>query len=137
MVDMTSTKRPWKILVFRYEAYLLILHLLILFQQLIYFVILVQDSLLSRFDLLFLVLDKADPESDRGVAEHVLQAHQYRAPGEQDGEAMPLQDSTVHLATCNLDPNSAANADDRNKEAGDQVFEDRGGFIQGRGTRNT
>nr|CDS32988.1 dna replication licensing factor mcm3 [Hymenolepis microstoma] len=98
-----------------------------------------QDSLLSRFDLLFLVLDKADPESDRGVAEHVLQAHQYRAPGEQDGEAMPLQDNTVHLATCNLDPNSAnnANVDARNKEADDQVFEDRGGFIQGRGTRNT
>ncbi|KAM3180311.1 hypothetical protein ACTXT7_016532 [Hymenolepis weldensis] len=99
-----------------------------------------QDSLLSRFDLLFLVLDKADPESDRGVAEHVLQAHQYRAPGEQDGEAMPLQDNTLHLATCNLDPNSANNAnsaDARNKGAGDQVFEDRGGFIQGRGTRNT
>lgn len=99
-----------------------------------------KDSLLSRFDLLFLVLDKADPESDRGVAEHVLQAHQYRAPGEQDGEAMPLQDNTLHLATCNLDPNLANNAngaDARNKEAGDQVFEDRGGFIQGRGTKNT
>ncbi|VDO01193.1 unnamed protein product [Rodentolepis nana] len=98
-----------------------------------------QDSLLSRFDLLFLVLDKADPESDRGVAEHVLQAHQYRAPGEQDGEAMPLQDNTVHLATCNLDPNSANNAaaDARNNETDGQVFEDRGGFIRGRGTRNT
>lgn len=96
--------------------------------------------MLSRFDLLFLVLDTADPDSDRGVAEHVLHAHQYRAPGEQDGEAMPLQDITVHLATCNMDPNSASNTADANvhdKESGDQVFEDRGGFIHVRGTRNT
>ena len=92
--------------------------------------------MLSRFDLLFLVLDKADSEDDRGIAEHVLQAHQYRAPGEHEGEAMSLQDSTVHLATCNMDPNVARNTVDidtteRLKESTDQVFEDRGMFNNG------
>lgn len=27
-----------------------------------------------------------DPEHDRMVSDHVLRMHQYRAPGEQDGE---------------------------------------------------
>ena len=45
-----------------------------------------QDSLLSRFDLLFIVLDKMDPESDRRISDHVLRMHRYRNPGEQDGE---------------------------------------------------
>ncbi len=45
-----------------------------------------QDSLLSRFDLLFIVLDKMDPESDRRISDHVLRMHRYRNPGEQDGD---------------------------------------------------
>ncbi|VDM33254.1 unnamed protein product [Hydatigera taeniaeformis] len=101
-----------------------------------------QDSLLSRFDLLFLVLDNADPDSDRGIAEHVLQAHQYRAPGEQNGEAMPLQDTAVHLATCNMDPSlvkgtAITDPGEHRKESADQVFEDQSGFIGSvRGSRN-
>lgn len=45
-----------------------------------------QDSLLSRFDLLFIVLDQMDPENDRRISEHVLRTHRYRSPGEQDGD---------------------------------------------------
>ncbi|KAF5900445.1 maternal DNA replication licensing factor mcm3-like, partial [Clarias magur] len=62
-----------------------------------------QDSLLSRFDLLFIVLDQMDPESDREISEHVLRMHRYRAPGEQEGAAMPLGSTVDVFATD--DPN--------------------------------
>lgn len=39
------------------------------------------DSLLSRFDLLFIVLDQLDSTLDRTLSEHVIKSHQYRRPG--------------------------------------------------------
>ena len=39
------------------------------------------DSLLSRFDLLFIVLDQLDPTLDKRISEHVVRSHQYRKPG--------------------------------------------------------
>ncbi|XP_062857382.1 MCM3 minichromosome maintenance deficient 3 (S. cerevisiae), like [Trichomycterus rosablanca] len=62
-----------------------------------------QDSLLSRFDLLFIVLDQMDSESDREISEHVLRMHRYRPPGEQEGAAMPLGSTLDVFAT--EDPN--------------------------------
>ncbi|KAM4028886.1 maternal DNA replication licensing factor mcm3-like isoform 2-T2 [Anomaloglossus baeobatrachus] len=64
-----------------------------------------QDSLLSRFDLLFIVLDQMDADNDREIADHVLRIHRYRTPGEQDGYAMPLGCSVEIFATD--DPNAA------------------------------
>ncbi|XP_065488031.1 DNA replication licensing factor MCM3 isoform X3 [Caloenas nicobarica] len=58
-----------------------------------------QDSLLSRFDLLFIVLDQMDPEQDREISDHVLRMHRYRNPSEQDGDAMPLGSAVEILAT--------------------------------------
>ncbi|XP_038164511.1 DNA replication licensing factor MCM3 [Cyprinodon tularosa] len=65
-----------------------------------------QDSLLSRFDLLFIMLDQMDPEHDREISDHVLRMHRYRDPREQDGAAMPLGGSVDVLAT--EDPDAAA-----------------------------
>nr|KAG5699914.1 hypothetical protein BaRGS_018213 [Batillaria attramentaria] len=58
-----------------------------------------QDSLLSRFDLLFIVLDKMDPDHDRQISDHVLRMHRYRAAGEQDGDVLPMGSETSVLAT--------------------------------------
>ncbi|KAK2856545.1 hypothetical protein Q5P01_005280 [Channa striata] len=65
-----------------------------------------QDSLLSRFDLLFIMLDQMDPEQDREISDHVLRMHRYRDPREQDGAAMALGGTVDVLAT--EDPDTIA-----------------------------
>ncbi|KAJ7462807.1 MCM2/3/5 family-domain-containing protein [Mycena galericulata] len=43
------------------------------------------DSLLSRFDLLFIVTDDVEETRDRKIADHVLRLHRYLAPGVEEG----------------------------------------------------
>ncbi|OSD05902.1 ATP dependent DNA helicase [Trametes coccinea BRFM310] len=43
------------------------------------------DSLLSRFDLLFVVTDDVDEDRDRKIADHVLRMHRYLPPGVEEG----------------------------------------------------
>ncbi|KAJ5085901.1 hypothetical protein N7532_010672 [Penicillium argentinense] len=43
------------------------------------------DSLLSRFDLLFIVTDDIEDAKDRTISEHVLRMHRYRQPGTEEG----------------------------------------------------
>jgi DNA replication licensing factor MCM3 len=53
------------------------------------------DSLLSRFDLLFVVLDQMDPESDRRIAAHVIRGHRYQdARGRATHESSEEEDDT-------------------------------------------
>ncbi|KAF5337407.1 hypothetical protein D9611_003099 [Ephemerocybe angulata] len=49
------------------------------------------DSLLSRFDLLFIVTDDVEEKKDRMIADHVLRMHRYLAPGVEEGT--PCQDN--------------------------------------------
>ncbi|KAG9103081.1 MCM DNA helicase complex subunit [Ceratobasidium sp. 370] len=49
------------------------------------------DSLLSRFDLLFVVTDDVDETRDRRIADHVLRMHRYLPPGHEEGA--PVNDS--------------------------------------------
>lgn len=58
-----------------------------------------QDSLLSRFDLLFIMLDKNDVNTDTMISDHVARIHRYRAPGEQDGEPLPIISNAEFLST--------------------------------------
>lgn len=49
-----------------------------------------QDSLLSRFDLLFVLLDVADSDQDEMISDFVVRMHRYRNPKEQDGDVLPM-----------------------------------------------
>ena len=49
------------------------------------------DSLLSRFDMLFVVLDTVEPELDRCISDHVLRMHRYQKSGQ---EGVPVSNTT-------------------------------------------
>lgn len=58
-----------------------------------------QDSLLSRFDLLWIMLDEHDRENDYKISEHVVRIHRYRPPDELDGEPTALNTNANFLTT--------------------------------------
>ncbi|XP_023339006.1 DNA replication licensing factor MCM3 [Eurytemora carolleeae] len=62
-----------------------------------------QDSLLSRFDLLFILLDTIDVDNDRKIADHVVRMHRYRNPNEQDGEVLSIAADADVLTTKDLE----------------------------------
>jgi DNA replication licensing factor MCM3 len=64
------------------------------------------DSLLSRFDLLFVVTDDIEDTRDRQVSEHVLRMHRYRQPGTEEGAPVREQASQTLGVSANSQTDS-------------------------------
>jgi len=62
-----------------------------------------QDSLLSRFDCLFIMLDTIDVDSDRKIADHVVRMHRYRDAREPDGQVLVTAADAEVLSTRDID----------------------------------
>lgn len=65
------------------------------------------DSLLSRFDLLFVVTDDIEDTRDRLVSEHVLRMHRYRQPGTEEGA--PIREQPNQTLGVGLEDNQDSN----------------------------
>ncbi|CAH1956081.1 unnamed protein product [Acanthoscelides obtectus] len=87
-----------------------------------------QDSLLSRFDCLFVMLDSIDEDQDLKISDHVVRMHRYRNPLEQDGEPLPLGSNVDILSTINPD-------DDDQKKT--DVFEKYDALLHGSSRKKT
>ncbi|EFO21958.1 DNA replication licensing factor [Loa loa] len=87
-----------------------------------------QDSLLSRFDVIFVLMDEHDPNHDNNVAEHILKLHQYRTPGEPDGAVLPMGADIETLTTFDMEEvSTTSEICEKNKEwcagkASDKLF---------------
>ena len=64
------------------------------------------DSLLSRFDLLFVVTDDINDARDRQISEHVLRMHQYRQPGTEEGA--PVREQSQQTLGVGLEEDTTA-----------------------------
>ncbi|OCK84202.1 DNA replication licensing factor MCM3 [Lepidopterella palustris CBS 459.81] len=65
------------------------------------------DSLLSRFDLLFVVTDDIEDARDRQVSEHVLRMHRYRQPGTEEGA--PVREEGAQMLGVGLEDGEDTN----------------------------
>lgn len=78
------------------------------------------DSLLSRFDLLFIVTDDIEDKRDREVSEHVLRMHRYRAVGTEEGA--PVREQTSQTLGVGIQTDADANKPTAVYEKFDQML---------------
>lgn len=72
------------------------------------------DSLLSRFDLLFIVTDDVNTTRDRAISEHILRTHRFIPSGYSEGE--PIREtSSISLAVGNEKLEKDANDEDEDQ----------------------
>ncbi|XP_043463646.1 DNA replication licensing factor Mcm7 [Leptopilina heterotoma] len=57
-------------------------------------------ALLSRFDLLWLILDRADRDNDLKLAEHITYVHRHSAQPKSEVEAMDMSVMRKYIAMC-------------------------------------
>merc|ERR1719228_1248604 len=89
-----------------------------------------QDSLLSRFDFLFIMLDTIDVDSDRKIADHVVRMHRYRNPQEQDGQVLSIAADADVLTTKDL-------ADNNEEEGETPIYEKYDALLHGNSRKKT
>merc|ERR1712126_574400 len=89
-----------------------------------------QDSLLSRFDCLFIMLDTIDVDSDRKIADHVVRMHRYRNPQEQDGQVLSIAADADVLTTKDL-------ADNNEEEGDTPIYEKYDALLHGNSRKKT
>merc|ERR1712142_1431914 len=89
-----------------------------------------QDSLLSRFDCLFIMLDTIDVDSDRKIADHVVRMHRYRNPQEQDGQVLSIAADADVLTTRDL-------ADNNDEEGETPIYEKYDALLHGNSRKKT
>ena len=66
---------------------------------------------MSRFDLLFILLDSVDEESDRKISDHVVRVHRYRDPREADGAVTNIYSGADDLTTIRPENDTEAEKD--------------------------
>merc|ERR1719464_2085221 len=89
-----------------------------------------QDSLLSRFDCLFIMLDNIDVDTDRKISDHVVRMHRYRDPKEADGQVLSIAADAEVLTTKDLN-------DHADEEGETPIYEKYDALLHGNSRKKT